>query len=401
MLVGLLLLMKDLRYSLVYHRKMEVLTIEQLQFTGDESTSTTNNKIKLNFNHPTKELIWVVQPYDNVDPVKTGAYFGPQWFNYTDNFDVTYTSSSAFSVSDVYGGVASPDNAQYAVNNLAGGVPGVAPGGANRVFLPVSFEGGDNPTSIAKIQLNGHDRFAEMDGRYFNLVQPFQHHENIPSRGINVYSFGLKPEEHQPSGTCNFSRIDAANLNLTLTANTVNLNSTSRTAAVRVFAVNYNVLRIMSGMGGLALMLRAIKLLLLVVSGYKKITATFSKCGNLLRYSSSTIVLNCMNLDNPQPMVSMTKVQRLNGNGYRQQRCLRYSPSLQDNSKVERLQLDCYCMYYGVYMSVYLHTQYCFCNETLVNVHFGDLSKHLAFNISLKMLLIAYDNASSPFSCGL
>lgn len=222
------------RFAQVSHEYL----IEQLQFTGDESTSTTNNKIKLNFNHPTKELIWVVQPYDNVDPVKTGAYFGPQWFNYTDNFDVTYTSSSAFSVSDVYGGVASPDNSQYAVNNLAGGVPGVAPGGANRVFLPVSFEGGDNPTSIAKIQLNGHDRFAEMDGRYFNLVQPFQHHENIPSRGINVYSFGLKPEEHQPSGTCNFSRIDAANLNLTLTANTVNLNSTSRTAAVRVFAVN-------------------------------------------------------------------------------------------------------------------------------------------------------------------
>lgn len=117
-------------------------------------------------------------------------------------------------------------------------------------------------------------------------------------------------------------------------------------------------------MGGLALMLRAIKLLM-VVSGYVKITATFSKCGNLLRYSSSITVLNCMNLDNPQPMVSMTEVQRLNGNGYRYQRCLRYSPSLQDNSKVERLQLDRYCVCYGIYMSVYLHTKNCFCNETL------------------------------------
>ena len=231
---------------------MEVPTIEQLQFTGDESTSTTNNKIKLNFNHPTKELIWVSQPYDNVDLVKTGGYFGPQWFNYTDNFDVTYTSLSQYSLSDNYGGVVDPTNNQYNTVNQAGGVPGVAAGGANHVFLPASWEGGENPTAIAKIQLNGHDRFSEMDGRYFNLVQPYQHHENVPSRGINVYSFGLKPEEHQPSGTCNFSRIDAANLNLTLTPNTVFFAGNSRTAAVRVFAVNYNVLRIMSGMGGLA-----------------------------------------------------------------------------------------------------------------------------------------------------
>jgi hypothetical protein len=67
--------------------------------------------------------------------------------------------------------------------------------------------------------------------------------------GINVYSFALKPEEHQPSGSCNFSRIDNATLLLTLTNNTVN---TFNTAQVRIYAVNYNVLRIMSGMGGLA-----------------------------------------------------------------------------------------------------------------------------------------------------
>jgi hypothetical protein len=107
---------------------------------------------------------------------------------------------------------------------------------------------------MAKITLNGHDRFAEMDGRYFNLVQPFQHHENVPSKGINVYSFGLKPEEHQPSGTCNFSRIDTAVLNLTLTGAT----TSGSTAKVRVFAVNYNILRIMSGMGGLFLNVAAI-----------------------------------------------------------------------------------------------------------------------------------------------
>ena len=108
---------------------------------------------------------------------------------------------------------------------------------------------GENPVVAGKLQLNGHDRFSEREGRYFNLVQPYQHHENVPATGINVYSFGLKPEEHQPSGTCNMSRIDNATLHLTLTRDAVYQN---RACKVRVYATNYNVLRIMSGMGGLA-----------------------------------------------------------------------------------------------------------------------------------------------------
>ena len=83
------------------------------------------------------------------------------------------------------------------------------------------------------------------NGSYFNWVQPYQHHTGNPSSGLNVYSFGLTPEEHQPSGTCNMSRIDSAELMLTLTTATGN-------AKVKVYALSYNVLRIMSGMGGLA-----------------------------------------------------------------------------------------------------------------------------------------------------
>jgi len=64
-----------------------------------------------------------------------------------------------------------------------------------------------------------------------------------------VYSFAVRPEEHQPSGSCNFSRIDNATLQLIVTSATV---SDTNTAKVRVYATNYNVLRIMSGMGGLA-----------------------------------------------------------------------------------------------------------------------------------------------------
>lgn len=100
-----------------------------------------------------------------------------------------------------------------------------------------------NPVTTAKLQLNGQDRFASRKGGYFNMVQPLVHTKCPVSRGINVYSFALKPEDHQPSGACNFSRIDTARLQVTLSLST---------GIIKVYAINYNVLRIMSGMGGLA-----------------------------------------------------------------------------------------------------------------------------------------------------
>ena len=108
---------------------------------------------------------------------------------------------------------------------------------------------GQNPVVTAKLQLNGQDRFSEREGTYFDQVQPYQAHTRHPDTGINVYSFALRPEEHQPTGTCNFSRIDNATLQLVLSNATV---EGTKTAKVRVYATNYNVLRIMSGMGGLA-----------------------------------------------------------------------------------------------------------------------------------------------------
>jgi len=106
-----------------------------------------------------------------------------------------------------------------------------------------------NPTQSAKLELNGHERFTQREGDYFNYVQPWQCHTNCPCDGINVYSFALNPEEHQPSGTCNMSRIDNANLTVTYPDNYIGSGVTSD---LMVFAVNYNVLRVMSGMGGLA-----------------------------------------------------------------------------------------------------------------------------------------------------
>jgi hypothetical protein len=102
-----------------------------------------------------------------------------------------------------------------------------------------------NESGTWKLVLNGQDRMASRRRNYFTRTQVWQHHTGfggVTTRdSIAVYSFALKPEEHQPSGTCNFSRID--NAQLVCSENAV---------AGNVYAVNYNVLRIMSGMGGLA-----------------------------------------------------------------------------------------------------------------------------------------------------
>ena len=112
----------------------------------------------------------------------------------------------------------------------------------------------------AKIQLNGHDRASEQAAMYFTGVQPYEcglRHGNVSSSAelslakvgqAGMYSFCLKPAEHQPSGTCNFSRIDNARLVLSNVTHDV----ATTTQSLYVFALNYNVLRIMSGMGGLA-----------------------------------------------------------------------------------------------------------------------------------------------------
>jgi hypothetical protein len=132
------------------------------------------------------------------------------------------------------------------------------------------LDGTDNPVIQAKIQLNGHDRFQVLDGYYFNYVQPYQHFTNTPADGINVYSFALKAQDHQPTGTCNFSRIDNATLqvDLGMQNNWANMsallpagqaNATynnnflgANSSLLNIYTVNYNVLRVMSGMAGTA-----------------------------------------------------------------------------------------------------------------------------------------------------
>jgi len=248
--------------------------IEQVQYTGAESITSSSNKVQLNFNHPVKELQWVVQRDSFVD-CSTATWLasvgGAQPFNYSDDFSTDGIIVSLLSqTSGAATGGTGLVNASNATMNLGQGateyssmvgadtldLSGVQEfeTGVNYLLAKVILHSGvrcegKNPVEVAKLQLNGQDRFTEREGSYFDKVQPYQHHSRSPSTGINVYSFALRPEEHQPSGSCNFSRIDKATLQLTVSLNTV---TGTRTAQVRVYALNYNVLRVMSGMGGLA-----------------------------------------------------------------------------------------------------------------------------------------------------
>tara|TARA_B100001142_G_scaffold184618_1_gene183945 strand:- start:997 stop:2385 length:1389 start_codon:yes stop_codon:yes gene_type:complete len=203
--------------------------IEQLQFTGadkiTESLGDALKSVRMNFNHPVKELIWTIKPDSKTGTSSSPSGIGevdtkeskPYWNNFSSDAFNNYNHVLADGVSDEQ----------------------ATAGTADVSVLP------SNPVRRAKLQLNGNDRFAERDGAYFSIVQPYQHHENTPNHhrlGINVYSFALKPEEHQPSGTLNMSRIDSAHLQV----------ASKVTGLISVYAVNYNVLRILSGMGGLA-----------------------------------------------------------------------------------------------------------------------------------------------------
>jgi hypothetical protein len=194
--------------------------IEQTQYNEEKGIVGANNRIDLTFNHPVKELVWVCQPS-------------------------IYTNCRLASQS-----VYNPDG----VTNLAGDQV------ASRL-TPFKYD--QQPVYEQWLQINGQDRMDRRYGDYFSKVQLFQHHSgNTNNIGIYSYSFALRPEEHQPSGTCNFSRIDTATIVMnmagisappgTVTNPNFGKNPDFANWDVRVYAVNYNILRVMSGMAGLA-----------------------------------------------------------------------------------------------------------------------------------------------------
>jgi hypothetical protein len=200
--------------------------IEQVQHTGADTVDASATKqVRLSYNHPVKELLWC---FSNV-----ASNPNTLW-----NFTSASTDANIVLTSNVEG----------LVSNCV-----VSPSVYGSPLLVLGADGGDStftedavgPLSEFKLILNGQDRFKAQKGKYFNQVQPFNHHTGSPYPGVYAYSFALKPEEHQPTGTCNFSRIDNAQVAVTMGA-------ANGATTMHMFATNYNVLRIQSGMGGLA-----------------------------------------------------------------------------------------------------------------------------------------------------
>jgi len=208
--------------------------IEQVQHTGGDSITATSQTVRLSFNHPVKELVWCFQ---NTTSTATNSMWN--FSTSCANVHVTVNATPA-----IIGGGNLPHTigAPRMFSNTSG---------VSNIFWieegsPITGAAGQEvgPLKDFKLVLNGQDRFKEQLGKYFNQYQPYVYHSGTPYPGVYVYSFALQPEEHQPTGTCNFSRIDNAQVSLNMKALTTPLQ--------KMFAVNYNILRIQSGMGGLA-----------------------------------------------------------------------------------------------------------------------------------------------------
>lgn len=164
--------------------------IEQVQLVEGNPTPTNNTLINadLFLSHPIKEMIWVYQADD--------VALTNDWLNLSKTLD-------------------------------------------NSAIIQVQ----QPAISACKLKLNGSDRFEERVADYFRLVVPYQRHTTSPENFFYIYSFSIQPERPQPTGSCNFSKIDSIQLEVKFNANVP-------AGQVRVYAINYNILKIMNGMAG-------------------------------------------------------------------------------------------------------------------------------------------------------
>jgi len=252
--------------------KNQEYLIEQVQYVNGDpvGTSSENNPsvIRMQYNHPVKELVWVYQnqsPISNpnamwnfcsnvsnvnvtIDPAKiasAGAVIASQSTGSPLLFTPAPLSAPLYSTA---AGSVNLNGAIYAQSNvITGNVLWVESGLPQYGVTANNVYGQEvGPLHKLKFILNGTDRAYEQYGKWYNQYQPYQYHTGHPYPGIYLYSFALKPEELQPSGSCNFSRIDMAQV-------AVSLKTGMPSGLVQqMFAVNYNILRIASGMGGIA-----------------------------------------------------------------------------------------------------------------------------------------------------
>ena len=152
-----------------------------------------SQNISLNFNHPVKELFWIIQ---NSTVLSAYPFGGNEWFNFS---TLPYKNGEML---------------------------------------------GTDPMKNCKIVFEGQELIDKKDAIYFRTVVPFQRHTNVPNNFIYIYSLSLNPEEFQPSGTCNFSRIDNQQLYFEISDQLIQ-------PIITVFATNYNILNIAGGMTGI------------------------------------------------------------------------------------------------------------------------------------------------------
>ena len=247
--------------------------IEQVQYVAPDPVGVSNENapsiIRMQFNHPVKEIIWcymnptyptnrnamwnftsgtanVNVTIDTNKIAQAGAMFQANLIG----APVLFVPPTLTSTSNLYvyqtSTVTLGSNLAVQSNVMTGNVYWLEPGMPNYGTSNIAYGYEVGPLHQFKFLLNGTDRFVPQPGKYFNAYQPYKYHTGTPYPGIYSYSFAILPEELQPSGTCNFSRIDIAQAAVYLkTGMPTNL-------LQRMYAVNYNILRIQSGLGGLA-----------------------------------------------------------------------------------------------------------------------------------------------------
>lgn len=185
--------------------------IEQLQFNRKQ---TFTNNHELNFNNPVKELIWVCQ---------------------NKNVNIEYNLNSIGNNADAYSNV----NTSLDYNNDYFNYQSISTSSQDYLYTLTNNE----PFNEAEIFFDGNSRFNKRKATYFRTIQPSTYHSKVPSKHIYIYSFSLKPEEHQPSGVCNFSKLKSAK---------ITFSSPATNTDILMFAHSYNLLRIMEGKAGIA-----------------------------------------------------------------------------------------------------------------------------------------------------
>lgn len=179
--------------------------IEQVQFNEIIGINSPNVKQKLSLNHPCKAHYWVIQLDSMVRPGSINDIF---------NYTMSHESYNSYNEND-------------------------------NIYEHIYY--GESILKEAKLELNGHDRFGEKSWEYFNFLEPYISHTRGPKIGINVYSPSLYPEDIQPSSTINMSRIDTIYMIMRLNY-LINIYNTAR---IRSYTINYNILRIIFGTGGI------------------------------------------------------------------------------------------------------------------------------------------------------